>query len=118
MPEEVMRMGKWAPNDNVSFALRHEFGHVFSAKFDALKHALSDDPAFIQVFKSDFSSLSASKLNELRLSGRSLANVRDEVFADMYAHVSAQRAGVTANSHYSIKLKESFPNCLKYLEEF
>lgn len=118
VPEEIMRIGKWVPNDDVSFALRHEFGHVFSAKFDALKHALSDDPSFIQAFKSDFSRLSASKLNELRLSGRSPANARDEVFADMYAHVSAQCAGVTTNSQYSIKLKESFPNCLKYLEEF
>jgi|688.fasta_scaffold478883_2 hypothetical protein len=112
-----MRYGKWVPNNDVQFALRHEFGHVFNAKFD-LSFSLSDDPAFIAVYKKDHAILSQARLDELQISGRSAVDARDEVFADMYGHVSAKRAGIKVNSAYSMKLKESFGSCFKYLEEF
>lgn len=117
VPEEIMKYGTWVPNDDIQFALRHEFGHVFNAKFD-LSASLSDDPAFIAAYKKDHAKLSQAKLDELQLSGRSAVDARDEVFADMYGHASAKRAGIQAKSAYSTKLKEAFGNCLKYLEEF
>lgn len=32
VPDEISRLGSWIPNDDVPFALRHEFGHVLNAK--------------------------------------------------------------------------------------
>lgn len=76
-----------------------------------------DQAGFRAAYKMDTAKLSSTKMEELLLAGRSVADARDEVFADIYGHVSGARAGTQCFGDYSLKLKESFPNCLKYLEE-
>jgi len=119
VPEKILKLGQWVGNDDIPHRLRHELGHLFNARFNPLSEGnLSDAPDFIAAYNKDHAKLSPQTLNDLQLAQRSSVNARDEVFADMYGHVSGKRAGVQSIAAYSMKLKEAFPNCLKYLEEF
>ncbi|MDZ4832580.1 MAG: hypothetical protein SGJ27_02145 [Candidatus Melainabacteria bacterium] len=113
--EEVPQLGKFVPNYDLEFGFRHEFGHVYNAKFDSLGAWISDDPGFITAYRKDIAKLPPQTLDELQLSTKfkSVVRARDEVFADSYAH----SIGLTSNNSYSQKMKQAFPNCLRYLEE-
>ena len=118
VPEQIKKFGKWIDNDDVAHRLRHEYGHLFNARANPLVDgSISDQTGFRTAYKLDAAKLSSAKMEELQLAGRSLSDARDEVFADMYGHVSGARSGTQCFGDYSLKLKESFPNCLKYLEE-
>lgn len=113
--EEIFSHGVWKPNNDLMFELRHEFGHMYNATF-LENQWVSDRKKFVAAFSRDFSNLSAEEKRILGLDVKydkhpSLA--QDEVFADMYAH----SAGLRSNNPYSQRMKQAFPNCLKYLED-
>ena len=70
---------------------------------------------FKTAFNRDLEQLTDKDLSELRLLERGPVERRDEVFADIYGHVSGLLAGTECNSAYSLKIKKAFPNCLKQL---
>jgi hypothetical protein len=114
--EEMLSKGKWQPNFDVMFELRHEFGHALNATSRKFGEWLCDEPAFRNAFKEDFKHISQDTLLELRLTiekRKSLSGIRDEVFADIYAHST----GLESNNPYSQKIKATFPSCLKYMRE-
>lgn len=115
--EEMLSLGKWKPNFDVMFELRHEYGHAYNATAHKFGDWLSDREDFINAFKKDFENLSLDVQIELKLTSppkRNLSAIRDEVFADIYAHST----GLQSNNPYSQKMKASFPNCLRFaLEE-
>lgn len=115
--EEVLSLGKWRANFDVMFELRHEYGHAYNATAHKFGDWLSDREDFVNAFNKDFENLSLDVQIELKLTSppkRNLSAVRDEVFADIYAHST----GLQSNNPYSKKMKASFPNCLRFaLEE-
>ena len=114
--EEVMSRGEWIANTDSVFATRHEFGHALNATADGLGEYLSNSPKFRAVFIKDFELLGQDRINELRLSPAYKSRielVRDEVFADLYAHSS----GLTSNNSYSQNMKVAFPNTLRLIKE-
>ncbi len=114
--EEVMSLGKWQLNADLAFVVRHEFGHALNATADRFGEYLSNLPKFRAAFQSDFSKLSAEEIDSLRLSPAhrlKIELVRDEVYADMYAHTT----GIDSKMSYSQRMKAAFPNCLALLEE-
>jgi len=113
--EEVVKFGRWQPNDDVPFMLRHEFGHALNANAHPFGDWISDQKGFIAAFKEDLAKLPEQTLHDLQLSTafKSSAGARDEVFSDMYAHAT----GYQSNNPYSQLMKKSFPSCLKFLEE-
>lgn|GEM_PF-959094 len=108
--EKVLRYGEVVPNYDLDFGFRHEFGHAYNAKFDSLGHYVSELPEFRTALKQDIKGISAEKLEELQLDFSTLEELRDEVFADMYAHAT----GLQSSNPRSVQMKELFPNCLKY----
>ncbi len=116
IPEQIKRFDKWVPNDNVPHALRHEYGHVFNERFNPLSEKnVSDLGPFKTAFNRDLEQLTDQDLLELRLLHRGPVERRDEVFADIYGHVSGLLAGTECNSAYSLKIKKAFSNCFKQL---
>lgn len=118
VPEEILRFGRWVPQDDLPFAIRHEFGHVFNAKHpEAILngHYLSDMTNFLDAYNLDVGRLTGDQLKELGLDKLGKVAARDEIFADMYAHVTCAKG---SNNPYSQKLRNAFPNFLKQMEEF
>jgi len=110
VPEQVLKFGKPVPNYDLEFAFRHEFGHAFNAKSDSLGQYISELPEFRAALRQDIKHISAEKLEDMQLSYPKIEELRDEVFADMYAHAT----GLQSNNPRSMQMKELFPNCLKY----
>lgn len=114
--EEAMSRGRWVMNTDTVFAIRHEFGHALNATADRFGEYLSNSPKFRAVFKQDFDLLGEGRINELRLAPAYKSRielVRDEVFADLYAHST----GLTSNNSYSQNIKAAFPNTLRFIKE-
>lgn len=115
VPEQVFQLGKPVPNYDLEFAFRHEFGHAYNAKLDPFGDYISNLKAFKNAFTEDLKRVPPDALDELRLSRKYKVpeNAMDEVFADMYGHA----CGLQSNNPYSQRMKQWFPNCLKYLKE-
>lgn len=115
VPEEIMRLGKWVPNDDVPFALKHEVGHAFNAKAHKFGEYISNRRDFIDAYKADAQGVTPELLDTLQLSTKYkvIEEARDEVLSDMYAHAS----GLQSNNPYSQILKKCFPRCLKFAED-
>ena len=113
VPEEILRLGRWVPNDDVPFALNHEVGHVFNAKADNFGEYVSNFEQFRDIFQQDQRSVPSNVLDSLQLSSKGIVARRDEVFADLYAHAK----GLKSNNPYSQQIKQWFRNSLKYVEE-
>ncbi len=116
LAEEVLSHGNWRQNDDIWFALRHEFGHAFNATADKFGELLSDSPVFRTAFKKDYDLISAEEKTLLRLTLKqrnSINEIRDEVFADAYAHSTGQKS----NNLYSQRLKAAFPTCVRLIKE-
>lgn len=114
--EEMLSFGKWVPNNDVMFELRHEFGHAYNATAHRFGEWMSNEPMFKAAFKKDLDNLTPTQRNELPLSSNHKLNMelaRDEVYADMYAHA----IGLESNNQYSKTLKALFPACLAHLKE-
>lgn len=108
--EEVPKLGKFVANYDLEFAMRHEFGHAYNAKWHKFGEYISESREFRAAFKQDIQNIPANRLEELQLSFRTKEQIRDEVFADMYAHGT----GLESWNPRSLKMKELFPNCLNY----
>ena len=117
VPEEILCFGEYVPNNDVPFALRHEFGHVLNAKSPEAVlngHYISDKQNFIDAYNRDFARLSREQIRELELESHGKVGARDEVFADMYAHVTHPDG---SNNAYSQKLRKAFPDFYKEMED-
>ncbi|CAN5176336.1 hypothetical protein BH11CYA1_BH11CYA1_45770 [soil metagenome] len=114
--EEVFSLNSWKANTDIMFELRHEFGHALNATAHKFGDWMSNEPGFKAAFKQDFAALSTEQLEHIQFKASFQSNlelIRDEVFADVYAHSS----GLDSNNPYSKMLKAAFPNCLKYMRE-
>jgi hypothetical protein len=113
VPEEVLRLKKPVPNYDLEFAFRHEFGHAFNAKRDPFGDYISNLKPFREALKEDLKRIPPNKLTELQLRFPTDEQLRDEVFADMYAHACS----LQSNNPRSMLMKSLFPNCLKFVQE-
>jgi len=113
VPEEVLRLKKPIPNYDLEFAFRHEFGHAFNAKRDPFGDYISNLKPFREAINEDLKRIPPNKLTELQLRFPTDEQLRDEVFADMYAHA----CGLQSNNPRSMLMKDLFPNCLNFVQE-
>lgn len=114
--EYVLKLGKWVPNEDLEFALRHEIGHAFNAKSHPFGEWHSQAKGFREAFKEDVKAIPSEKLKELQLSYDRIELLRDEVFSDMYGHATGATSGVESRNPRSIQMKELFQRCLKYVQ--
>ena len=113
IPEEVFQNGHWVPNYNVEFIVKHEFGHAYNAKWHPFGDWLSEGKEFRIAFREDLEKLENTRCQQLQLVYPTLEQTRDEVFADMYGHVS----GVACKIERSRMMKEAFPRCFDYVNK-
>jgi hypothetical protein len=115
-----------ARNEGMSLAydLHHEIGHVIEQKVLKGENSLIHSREVKEAFNMDMSFRSSSE-NErlwetLRIESTSKTYKKEEVFADMYAHVIAELLSGQQNlapGLYSRILRENFPNSLKQMRE-
>ena len=115
IPEEVLRNGQWVKNNDISFILRHEYGHALNVKAHPFGDPLSDKREFIEAFNRDFDVLPMPMKETLQLSQnfKTINAARDEVFADLWAHST----GFSSNNPYSQLMKQKFPSVLEFFME-
>lgn len=115
VPEEVFQNGRWVPNADTNFVVRHEYGHALNVKARPFGDPISDTREFIDAFNKDFKPMADNMKDTLQLSEKfkSINSARDEVFADLWAHSTGQ----ISNFAYSQLMKKQFPNVLKFFME-
>lgn len=111
--EEVWSLGRWRANPDVQFALRHEIGHAFNARSHPFGEWLSESAEFRSVFKKEVADISAQQLEEWSLVYENIQRLRDEIFADLFAHAT----GLTSNNARSQAIRQAFPKTLEYVRQ-
>lgn len=121
LAEKVWVNNEWVTNKNFAFTLRHELGHALNVLLKEFENPISDRRSFRDVFNSEFNMLSDDM--KYKLFSRfervvdnkieyNLVQVRDEVFADTFAHT---RTGVTTTDNYSLLMKQHFGKTVEYM---
>jgi hypothetical protein len=119
LAEKIWHKGKWDDNPDLTFSIRHEVGHAVNmlSKTDLI----SNQSWFVKTMSAEVRSLKDSALEqmgidkELFLSDPAYAeNIRDEVFSDLYAHLTPQ---LESNNPFSIKVKDACKNTLMKMQE-
>ncbi|PZM84478.1 MAG: hypothetical protein DKT66_07540 [Candidatus Melainabacteria bacterium] len=122
LAEKVWISNEWIPNNNVAFTLRHELGHAINVLYKEFRRPFSDDETFRKVFKAEFEMLSEDMKYKLFsrferiIDGKkdyNLVQVRDEVFADTYAH---SRTGIEATNNYNLLMKQHFSKTIEHVK--
>lgn len=108
-----MKGTRWAPSENLAFDIKHEIGHAINAKFSPFGEPLSETKPFRDAFKLDMKNIDAGKLDELQIPTDTIYATRDEVFADLYAHLT----GATTENPRSNQIRDMFKECLEYLKK-
>lgn len=115
--EEVLEGREWKRSFDLSFMLKHEFGHAYNDLKFKSEDWLSNNSIFRQCYKKDLEQImkeapyifSGTKLDSKAFNAEA---IRDEVFADLYAHSS----GLTTRSEYSQRILKYFKNCADYMK--
>ncbi len=106
--EKVWNQGQWKNNTDVLFRINHEVGHLFD---ETLKTDwLSNTAEFAKAFAKDWKEISESEPNFLILGAKPDHLRRNEVFADLFAHLRGE-----STSTYSIDMRRLFPNTMKHM---
>lgn len=113
MAEEVQSLGQWRHNPDTHFAIRHEIGHAANAKLHPFGEWMSEGAEFRVAFRQDISGITPARLRDLRLEYAHIASLRDEVFADLFAHTT----GLRSNNPRSQSILELFPNTLEFMKK-
>lgn len=125
--EKVWHKGAWEDVKDLAFNLRHEIGHAFNVMFQEDAMPVTERALFSRMFDAEFSKLSAAKKYELfsrfaiKENGEyvldaaknhtyDLVKVKDEVFADLYAH---SKPGIETTQEYNLSMKAAFPDTLE-----
>jgi hypothetical protein len=88
--EEFLQARQWKPNPNPDQVAQHEFGHALNAAAPSEHngYGLSDHPEFRRAYRADIESHANGlplEINLARFNSDRIA-IRDEVFAEMFAH--------------------------------
>lgn len=114
--EEVFDKREWKKAFDLPFMLKHEFGHAYNDLKVESDNWLSNKALFRDCYKKDLEDIkkeapyifSGTKLDSTIHNAES---IRDEVFADLYAHAS----GLTSKNEYSQRILKYFRNCAEYM---
>lgn len=112
--EEVFFRNKWQYNFDLEFMLRHEIGHAYNAKSSKIGDIISEIPGkdeYLAAFRKDYELLDLGRLEEFSLKYDHITKLRDEIFADIFAH----SGDLISNNPRSIEIKKMFTHCLEWM---
>lgn len=112
--QDVKWFGRWQPAENLNFDFNHELGHAINLnKMNPLDGPLCETAEFRAAFSKDMNKMDPLLFEELRIPSHTKFAARDEVFSDLYAHLTGAKT-TNARSH---KILEHFRNCFEHLQQ-